>query len=115
MNREMSPARDYLTICDTNVVEIVDEGRPANSNEQVIGVIEHLLHGVYNGLAKAFPSQWGTSSSSDIYDAMMEAAANGAYDPSVYDDVPEEAARLRIQLQEFHYWGESTIWGIHNT
>jgi hypothetical protein len=111
--RAMEQNDGAFEFCDTITVAMVDGGRPIAPTDQTKEVVEHILHAVTNvGLAQAFPSQWGISTSSDLYAAMMEARAAGAYDDSSYDGIGEPDARLRIRLQEFAYWALCASWGL---
>eukprot|EP00940_MAST-03C_sp_MAST-3C-sp2_P002714 g2714.t1 len=105
---DMSPAKDYVSMCDTITIAITD-----NVNDQFIEIWEHVLHIISGvGLSKTFPSKWGISTSSDLYAAMQEAIMEGAFDDSDYDRIDSEG-RLHVKLQEFAYWGLSTVYGVH--
>jgi len=109
----MAPARDYLSLCDTITVAMIDGGNTLQAGEQILEIMEHLWHIITNvGLQRAFPSEWGVTTTSDIYLAMEEAKSNGVYDDTSYDGSGD--ATLSLKIQEFAYWALSSIYGTHH-
>jgi hypothetical protein len=108
---DFEPARERLTMCDQ--ITIYADGY--DSGGQIMEVYEHLLHTITNsGFPQTWSDQWGITTSSDLYEAMSEAIANGVYDVSSYADIGDSEAQLTIELQEFAYWGLATIYGVIN-
>ena len=107
---KMTPAKDELSMCDTITIGMSEASSP---NEQMLEVYEHLLHIITDvGLNKAFPSQWGISTNSDLYRAMQEAILKKVYNVDSYARIDEADVRLRIEMQEFAYWALSTALGV---
>ena len=66
---KMTPAKHELSMCHTIIICMSEASTP---NEQMLEVYEHLLHIITDvGLNKAFPSQWGISTNSDLYRAIQ--------------------------------------------
>lgn len=109
---KMSPARDYLSMCDTITIGMEESsGKPSS---QILEVYEHLLHAITDvGLHHAYPKEWGVTTDSRLYEAMQEAIDVGVYDVSDYQRIEEEDVRTRIEMQEFAFWGLSTVQGVH--
>ena len=109
----MEPARDYISMCDS--ITIYFEETAGNPSAQIMEVYEHFIHIITDvGLNHAFPDQWGISKTSNLYKAMQEAITKKIYDVSSYKNVDEEA-RIRLELQEFAYWGLSAVTGMQET
>jgi hypothetical protein len=110
---DMSPARDYISLCDS--LTIYFEETANNPSAQIMEVYEHFLHIITNvGLNQAFPDKWGISKTSDLYNAMQEAITKKVYDVSSYANADDEA-RIRLEMQEFAYWGLSAATGMQET
>ena len=110
---EMSPARDYISLCDS--ITIYFEETKDRPQGQIMEVYEHFLHIITNvGLNHAFPEQWGITKTSDLYKAMQEAINAKIYDVSSYANRDVDA-RLRLELQEFAYWALSASFGMQAT
>lgn len=109
---KMSPARDYLSMCDTITIGMEDSA--GNPSSQILEVYEHLLHAITDvGLHHAHPKTWGITKGSQLYAAMQEAIDVGVYDVSDYQHIDEEDVRTRIEMQEFAFWALSTVQGVH--
>jgi len=103
---------DSNSICDIVKVKIETE----NANDQIVEVLEHILHFIHVGETYAF-SQWSTKSvtSTDAWKAVLEAVASGVYDISDYEQINDgEEVRRRIILQEFHFWLVFADWNLFN-
>jgi hypothetical protein len=106
---DFADSKDYHSICDT-----ISSGLE-NRNDQVLEVIEHVLHIITNaGFHYTLKSDWGINTSSTLYGCMQKAVSSGYYNVSSYESIEEES-RNRIKLQEFAYWFISSAWGLQAT
>jgi len=95
---------DENSICD-----IIMEGVP----DPVMEVVEHILHHLTDiGLHYTYPTDWGLTSSSRLYNVTQEAISLGYYDVGQYSDIPETGVRNRVILQEYAYWIIYTAWDL---
>ena len=95
---------DENSICD-----IIMEGVP----DPVMEVVEHILHHLTDiGLHYTYPTDWGLTSSSRLYNVTQEAISLGYYDVAQYSDIPETGVRNRVILQEYAYWIIYTAWDL---
>ena len=84
--------------------------------DQMVEVAEHLLHYASDiGLHYIFPEEWATTTESQLYQFMLEAAEKGYYDLSSFDRIEDEERRIRVSLQEFAYWVIFTAWDLRET
>ena len=108
MTPEEQAQFDYLTD-NYGVCDIIFECEPGPG--QVNEVVEHILHHVTDiGLHYTFPSEWGMTQTSEVYQAMQEAIDKGHYNVSGYDENDDHY--LRIIIQEFAYWIIFTAWDL---
>lgn len=106
---DFAETKDYNSICDT-----IKSGQGIR-NDQVLEVMEHILHIVTNvGFHYTFTDNWGINTSSTLYGCMQKAINAGYYNVSSYEAIGEES-RNRIKLQEFAYWFISSAWGLQAT
>ena len=95
---------DQNSVCD-----IIMEGVP----DPVMEVVEHILHHLTDiGLHYTYPTDWGLTSSSKLYNVTQEAISLGYYDVAQYSDIPETGVRNRVILQEYAYWIIYTAWDL---
>ena len=94
---------------ENSVCDIIMEGVP----DPVMEVIEHILHHLTDiGLHYTYPTDWGLTSSSKLYNVTQEAISLGYYDVAQYSDIPETGIRNRVILQEYAYWIIYTAWDL---
>ena len=106
---DFAQSKDFHSICDT-----VSAGQ-GNRNDQVLEIMEHILHILTNvGFHYTLNSDWGLSTSSTLYGCMEKAVNAGYYNVSSYESIGEES-RNRIKLQEFAYWFITSAWGLQTT
>lgn len=106
---DFAQSKDFHSICDT-----VSAGQ-GNRNDQVLEIMEHILHILTNvGFHYTLNSDWGLSTSSTLYGCMEKAVNAGYYNVSSYESIGEES-KNRIKLQEFAYWFITSAWGLQTT
>ena len=82
---------------------------------QVMEVIEHILHHISNiGLHYTMNKDWGLSGESKLYKVTKDAIASGDYNISQYSDISDTSIRNRVILQEYAYWIIYTAWDLRN-
>ena len=108
----LSPAEEDLwdqTTSENSICDIIMENVP----NQVMGVVEHILHHVTDvGLHYTFPEEWGLSNSSTLYNVTQEAVDENYYDIQQYSDIDDVGVRMRVILQEYAYWIIYTAWDL---
>ena len=97
------------TMANNSMCDIIMENIP----NQVMEVIEHILHHITNiGLHFTMVEDWGLNSNSELYRATNAAISSGNYDISQYSDISELDVRNRVILQEYAYWIIYTAWDL---
>ena len=97
------------TMAENSMCDIIMEDIP----NQVMEVIEHILHHITNiGLHFTMVEDWGLNSNSELYRATNAAISSGNYDISQYSDISELDVRNRVILQEYAYWIIYTAWDL---
>eukprot|EP00941_MAST-03F_sp_MAST-3F-sp1_P006188 g6188.t1 len=112
--------KDTLSMCDTITVQMDEGGETISEKGQIMEVYEHLLHAITDvGFALTWKEMWGLNRNSDLWNAMQEAITAKVYDVSSFKNIPntgdDVGVRDRIELQEFAYWGISTIQGVYKS
>ena len=98
-----------ITAGENSVCDIIMENIP----DQVMEVVEHILHHVTDiGLHYTFPGEWGLYSSSTLYSVTEEAIDHDYYDIQQYSDIDDVGVRMRVILQEYAYWIIYTSWDL---
>jgi len=94
---------------ENSVCDIIMEG----VSDPVMEVVEHILHHLTDiGAHYTFPSDWGLTSSSKLYDLTQEAISLGYYDISSYSNISNIGIRNRVIIQEYAYWVIYTAWNL---
>ena len=84
-----------------------------NVPNQVMEVVEHILHHITNiGLHFTFADDWGLDPNSELYRVTNLAIGSGNYNISQYSDISELDVRNRVILQEYAYWIIYTSWDL---
>lgn len=82
------------------------------SHVRAMEVVEHILHTATDvGLHYADTKNFGLNQESTAYQIMQEAITNKQFNIGDYEEIPEPV-KNRILIQEFMYWGITSVWNI---